>query len=59
MSLRAEVISYKEDNESLVRAQEKKYEINAIILQSLYDLQRQRKYEMRASQRDRKSLHES
>lgn len=39
-SLRTEVKFLKENNERLVRAQEKQVEINVVILQSLSNLQR-------------------
>ena len=40
-SLMAELHSYKADNERLIKEQEKKTEINAVLLQSLSDIQRQ------------------
>jgi hypothetical protein len=40
-SLRAELQSFKADNKRLIKEQEKKIEINAVLLQSLSDIQRQ------------------
>jgi hypothetical protein len=37
----AELQSYKDDNERMIKEQEKKTEINAVLLQSLSDIQRQ------------------
>jgi hypothetical protein len=44
-SLRAELQSCKADNERLIKEQEKQTEINAVLLQSLSDIQRQLQHE--------------
>ena len=58
-NLRAGVRRFKEDNERLVRTKERQFEIDVVIMQSLSNLQRQTKLEMRASHRDRRVLLES
>jgi hypothetical protein len=40
-SLMAELQSFKEDNERLIKEQEKQTKINAVLLQILSDIQRQ------------------
>jgi hypothetical protein len=39
-SLMEELQSFKADNERLIKEQEKQYEINVVLLQSLSDIQR-------------------
>jgi hypothetical protein len=52
-SLMEELQSFKEDNERLMREQEKKTEINAVLLQILSDIQRQLQHGPMASNVDR------
>ena len=40
-SLRVEMQSYREDNERMIKSQEEKNQLNATMLQSLTDIQRQ------------------
>jgi hypothetical protein len=44
-SLRAEVHRFKDDNERLIKEQDKQIEINTILLQSLSDIHRQLQHE--------------
>ena len=44
-SLRAELQSWKADNERMMKEQENQTNINAVLLQSLSDLQRQMQHE--------------
>jgi hypothetical protein len=53
-SLRAELQSCKADNERLIKEQEKQTEINAVLLQSLSDIQRQLQHEPATSHVDRR-----
>jgi hypothetical protein len=53
-SLRAELQSFKADNERLIKEQEKQTEINAVLLQSLSDIQRQLQHEPATSHVDRR-----
>jgi hypothetical protein len=39
-SLKVELQSYQDDNEKLIRAQEKLIELNAVLLQRLYEIQK-------------------
>jgi hypothetical protein len=53
-SLMAELQSCKADNERLIKEQEKKTEINAVLLQSLSDIQRQLQHGPATSHVDRR-----
>jgi hypothetical protein len=48
-SLMVELQSWKADNERLIKEQEKKIEINAVLLQNLSDIQRQLQHEPNTS----------
>jgi hypothetical protein len=56
-SLMVELQSYKADNERMMKEQEKKTEINVVLLQSLSDLQRQMQHEPEMQNRGRVSDH--
>jgi hypothetical protein len=53
-SLRAELQSFKSDNERLIKDKEKQTKINAVLLQSLSDIQRQLQHELETSHVDRR-----
>jgi hypothetical protein len=53
-SLRAELQSCKVDNERLIKEKEKQTEINAVLLQSLSDIQRQLQHEPATSHVDQR-----
>jgi hypothetical protein len=38
--MKAKMIRYKDKNEKIIKAQEKKIELNALLLQSLYQIQK-------------------
>jgi hypothetical protein len=57
-SLMAELQSCKADNERLIKEQEKQTEINAVLLQSLSDIQRQLQHGPTTSQVDRRHTRE-
>jgi hypothetical protein len=52
-SLRAELQSFKAENERLIKDQDKQTEINAVFLQRLSDIQRQLQHEPATSHADR------
>ena len=56
-SLMVELQSCKADNERMMKEQEKQTEINAVLLQSLSDLQRQMQHEPKMQNRGRVSGH--
>ena len=56
-SLMVELQSCKADNERMMKEQEKQTEINSVLLQSLYDLQRQMQHELEMQKHDRVSGH--
>jgi hypothetical protein len=56
-SLMVELQSCKADNERMMKEQEKKTEINAVLLQSLSDLQRQMQHEPEMQNHGRVSGH--
>jgi len=53
-SRRAELQSFKVDNERLIKEQEKQIEINTILLQILSDIQRQLQHEPATNHVDRR-----
>ena len=56
-SLMVELQSCKADNERMMKEQEKQTEINAVLLQSLSDLQRQMQHELEMKKHGRISGH--
>jgi hypothetical protein len=58
-SLMVELQSCKADNERLIKEQEKQMEINAVLLQSLFDIQRQLQHGPDTSHADRRQTKKS
>jgi hypothetical protein len=56
-SLMVELQSCKDDNERMMKEQEKQTKINAVLLQSLFDLQRQMQHEPKVQKHGRISSH--